>query len=104
VRPAAKYQLASCSCFASGLLWADVLHTGHMFWKFFKRETTADSRKSAVEERLKRSDSETASGNLGGMSKPPSPGASQGKQPSYDPYNSGAFDKHGAWSKVTRKK
>jgi hypothetical protein len=69
-----------------------------MFRKLFKRETeSAGSQKAPA--RLKKTSSETASGNLGGAVKP----AAKKKQPSYDPYNSGVFDKGGAWNKVTRK-
>jgi len=57
------------------------------------------ARQPAKSARAQASKPTQASSNLGGAIKP----AATEKQPSYDPYNSGAFDKRGAWNKVTRK-
>lgn len=74
--------------------------TGAMLRKFLKgnREPTP-AEPPAKPARSPATKAGQASSNLGAAIKP-DPGE---KQPSYDPYNSGAFDKRGAWSKVTRK-
>jgi len=69
-----------------------------MLWKLFKRwsDKAAPARPVDVPARSPR-----ASSNLGGIR------AGKGEKPaetSFDPYNSGAFDrKKNAWDKVTRK-
>lgn len=70
-----------------------------MIWKLFKRltEKKAPSSQSASA----RVPPARASSNLGGVSRGK---GEKPAEPSFDPYNSGAFDrKKNAWDKVTRK-
>ena len=65
-----------------------------MFWNLFKRSATKPTGKSRTDGSRART-----SANLGGATKGEKP-----TEPSFDPYNSGAFQrKKNAWDKVVRK-